>query len=151
MWTGPLFALERDTAAAMSENLELVRSIYAEWERGDYSSVEWADPAIEFTMVGVPAPGTWTGLAEMARAWREWLSAWEDWHEEVEEYRELDSERVLVLLYARGGRGKASAVDLDRVREVGGACVFHIRRGRVSRLVAYWDRDSALADLGLKE
>ena len=67
------------------ENVDLVRSICAAWERGDYSSTDWQHPEI---------------LEQM--------------------------------------RTKA-------------ANVFHVRDGRVTTIVLYFDREHALADLGLLE
>src|SRR5262249_7054840 len=133
----------------MSENLDLVRSIHAAHERGDYSSVEWADPEIEFGWADGPSAGSWTGLAGMAEAWRDYLSAWAEKRTVIDEYRELDAERVLVL-YAFIGRGKRSGLEVGQMRGRG-AGVFHLRDGKVTRLVLYWDRDSALADLGLED
>ena len=52
------------------ENMAVVRSICAAWDRGDYDSVAWAHPDIEFIVVDGPSLGTWTGLAGMAEGWR---------------------------------------------------------------------------------
>jgi ketosteroid isomerase-like protein len=130
-----------------SANLDLVRSVYAALERGDFSSAEWAHPEIEFVMADGPEPGRWTGLAGMAQAWREVLSAWKDARLEVDEYRELDDERVLVLIVFIA-RGKTSGLDLGRT-PLKAANLVHVRGGRVTRLAIYNDRERALADLGL--
>ena len=132
----------------MSENLDLVRSIYAAWKRGDYSSSDWADPDIEFVIADGPDPGSWTGLVGMAEALRNILSVWEGFRSEAEEYRELDAERVLVLT-RRSGRGKTSGLELGQVR-ANGAQLFHVRGGRITRFVTYWEVDRALADVGLE-
>jgi ketosteroid isomerase-like protein len=133
-------------------NVDLVRSIYADWERGDYSSSAWADPRIEFAFVGGPAPGSWAGVAGMAEAMREWLSAWEEFRGVGREYRELDEERVLVLVGV-SGRGKNSGLEITEkdFEALNLFHVFHVHDEKVTRLIVYWDRDRALADLGLEE
>jgi ketosteroid isomerase-like protein len=127
------------------ENVELVRSIYADWERGDFSSVDWADPQIAYAHLGDgPAPGSWRGKAEMAEAVRNWFSAWRDFRLAAQEYREIDEDRVLVLAH-QSGRGKRSGLEM----QASAASLFEIRRGKVARLHQYTDHDRALADLGL--
>jgi ketosteroid isomerase-like protein len=130
-----------------SANLELVRSIYAAWDRGDYSSAAWAHPGVEYVIADGPSPGSWGGLTGMAEGVRDALSAWKDVRQEAEDYRELDAERVLVFTRWYGS-GKTSGVDLGQMR-TRGADVFHIRNGKVIRLVTYFGRERALADLGL--
>jgi ketosteroid isomerase-like protein len=126
----------------VSEKLDLVRSIYADWERGDHSSAAWADPEIEFVVADGPSPSTVTGLAAMGRAWRDFVRGVEDVRTFADEYRELDGERVLVLTRF-GARGAESGADV----EAQGAIVFHVRDGRVTRLVRYWSAGRALDDL----
>jgi len=96
----------------MSASLDLVHSIYADWERGNFSSVGWADPEIEYVEAEMGRfPRTSShgviGLAEAARARLEVL---EDVRELAEEYRELDDGRVLVPNPTReGGNAAASS------------------------------------------
>jgi ketosteroid isomerase-like protein len=131
------------------ENVEIVRSIFAAWERGDYSSAEWAHPEIEFVSADGPEPGSWTGAPAMAEAWREALHAFEELRGEADEYRVLDDDRVLVLMHF-SGRGKMSRLEVGDIL-MKGANLFDFRGGKVTRLVVYWDRERAFVDLGLKE
>jgi ketosteroid isomerase-like protein len=132
-----------------SANLELVRSIYAAWERGDWSSLDWADPEIEFVVADGPDPGSWTGIAAMAEAWRDHVSSvFEDARIEVNEYRELDDERILVLLIFHG-RGRTSGLEVGGQMATKAANLLHVRNGKVTRIAIINDRERALADLGL--
>jgi ketosteroid isomerase-like protein len=130
-----------------STNVELVRSIYADWERGDFDSADWAHPEIEYVIADGPSPGTWTGLAGMAMGFRDIASPWVEYRVEADGFRELDAKRVLVPTHF-SGRGKTSGLELGHMRAEG-ASVWHLRDGRVTRLVVFWDRERALADLGL--
>jgi ketosteroid isomerase-like protein len=131
------------------ENVEVVRSIFAAWERGDFSSPAWAHPEIGFVSADGPTPGSWTGVAAMAGAWRETLTAFEELRCVADEYRVLDDERVLVLMHF-SGRGKTSGMELGDI-QMKGANLFQVREGKVTRLVLHWDRERAFADLGLQE
>jgi ketosteroid isomerase-like protein len=131
------------------ENVEVVRSIYAAWERGDFGSTEWAHPDIEYVHADGPSPGSWSGLTGLAEGGRSWLTAWDEYRIEVDECRELDGERVLALTHGTG-RGKASGVEAGQIRAEA-ADLFEFRDGKVARFVVYFDREHALEDLGLSE
>ncbi len=83
----------------------------------------------------------------MAEGWRVFQSAWEGLRPQATEFREIDEERVLVLVRFEG-RAKASGVQLGQMRS-SNASVHHIKDGKVVKLMLYWDSNRALADLGL--
>jgi ketosteroid isomerase-like protein len=130
-----------------SANLDLVRSIYADWKRGDFSRIDFADPGIEIVNADGLERGSWTGVSAWMERRDDLLSAWEEFTVKADEYRELDDERVLVLGHY-SGRGTASGLDLAEMGPKP-AALFHVRHGKVTRLVVYFDRGRALADLGL--
>ena len=131
------------------ENVQLVRSLYAAWSKGDFSSTDWAHPEIEFVTHIQGAESSWYGIAGLAKGWRGWMSSWADFRAEPDEFRQLDDERVLVLVHF-SGRGKTSGLELGQM-QAKAANVIHVRDDKVTRLVLYGDRASAFADLGLSE
>jgi ketosteroid isomerase-like protein len=135
----------------VSANLDLLRSIYADLERGDVvrasqTVAEWAHPEFEWIVADGPTAGSFTGIGEATESGSGMLAAWEEIRFEVEEYRALDDDRVLVLEQRRG-RGKGSGVETNAKA----ATLCHFRDGKLARIVGYWERDHALADLGLEE
>jgi ketosteroid isomerase-like protein len=129
----------------VSANLDLVRSIFSAIERGDFADAQWADPEIEYVIVDGPEPGTFKGRAALAEVMRTLFAEVEDFRGEVEQYRELDAEHVLVLT-RNFGRGMLSGVLVSGRN----AEVFEVHGRKVTRIVVYYERDRALADLGLE-
>jgi ketosteroid isomerase-like protein len=128
-----------------TDTLDFVRSIYARWSRGEFGAIDWAHPDIEFVMADGPTPGRWTGVDAMGASWGALIESFEDFHVEAEEIRALDPGRFLVFT-RNTGRGRASGVEIGGVT-ARGANVLHVQEGRVVRLVLYWDRERALAEL----
>jgi hypothetical protein len=111
-----------------SANLELVRSLYT--------------PCGRETSVRERGKGM-AGMEE--HVWS-MLGAWEGFRLNADEYRELEPDRILVLVEV-SGRGKASGLDLSGT-PAQGAHILRVRGGQVTRSDFCWDRDHALADLG---
>ena len=140
--------MSEGNAVTSSPNLDLVRSIVSDWERGDFGLVGWADAEIEFVIADGPEPVSLRGLRATLEYWRGLLGSWAGYRIVGDGYRELSHERVLVLAHARGARGQTSGSEVERDAR-GGALVFTVSAGDVTRLVAYLDRDRAPAELGL--
>ena len=93
--------------------------------------------------------GRWIGPESGRQAFEGFRSTWEGYRVVVDEFRELDDDRILVLA-RRTGRGKMSGLELAQMRTEW-ATLFHVRAGKVTRVVVYAERDHAFADLGLQE
>jgi ketosteroid isomerase-like protein len=110
--------------------MELARSMFAGWTRGDWSSIAWADPEIEFSMEvdAFPDLGAYKGVEEMSLAWTRFLSAWEDFRASEPELIE-QGDRVIGL-YTIRARGRSSGIEVEQ--PVAGTFTF--RNGKVARI-----------------
>jgi ketosteroid isomerase-like protein len=124
--------------------MAMLREIYADWGRGDYSRTDYL-PA-EFELVfgsDFLEEGTFRGRAAVGKGWGRWLSQWSSWQARPSEYIPL-GDRVLVLLDARGV-AKASGVQLAQPS----ANLWEFRDGRPSRLTLYTRASTALREAGV--
>ena len=131
----------------MLENVEVVRRVYADWERGQWAaSADLFDPGLEvvFSASAFPDAGTYRGGRETLDAWGRWLDAWEEFSLELEDVIEAGEE--IVALQRLRGRGKESGVTVDS--DVG--VIFTCDHGVIRRMV-FCDRQEALEAAGLRE
>ena len=123
----------------------MVRRIHEAWARGDFTSVDWADPEIVFRTPEGLRQGVARGVEAMGREWTGWLHTFEDFRSEAFEY--FDAGDQVVSFTRFSGSGKASGVPLGRVP---GCTRFRLRDGKVTELEISTDRKQALRDAGLR-
>jgi ketosteroid isomerase-like protein len=125
------------------ENAELVRSIYAVWERGG-SAIDMFDQEIEMIESSVvPGATTARGVDAVARYIASFVNYWDGVQIQPEEYIDAGDQIIVVARFV--GRGKSSGVDVDRIW----AYVWTIRDGKALRMEAYAERGEALRAVGL--
>jgi uncharacterized protein len=125
-------------------DIELLRELYEEWGRGDFSRDFFAPDVVSHAHGIVGMVSGQNGLEEMLAAQRDWLRHWErPFRIEAEEL--LDAGDLVVALIRWRGRGKGSGAEI----EAEGAHVWELRDGKAVRWDIYRDREQALAAAGL--
>lgn len=115
------------------QNVELVRRVYENWERGDFSQTEEFHPEIDFEMVDWPHQTKARGIEEMWQTWRSTLSAFGHFRSVPTEY--VDCGRNVLVLNRIEGSGKESGAQVSA--DV--ASVLTVDGGKVVRIALYWD------------
>jgi ketosteroid isomerase-like protein len=127
------------------ENVELIRSIYDGWLRGEMSD-EHFDP--EIAMVEsrtLPGAASAYGIEDVRRYMQSFAKYWDEIRFEAQEY--LDAGDKVIVVARLIGRGKSSGVAVER----SWAYVWTVRDGKALRMDGYADREQALEAAGLPE
>ncbi len=126
------------------EDLEIVKGIFRDWEKGDFSSIDWADPDIAYAVPGPDPPER--GIEGMNRSWSGWLQAYRDFRISAKSFHH-EGDKVVVE-QAFHGEGRSSGIPVDQLV---GAIVFTLRDGKVVRISGHTNLADALADAGIDD
>jgi ketosteroid isomerase-like protein len=129
------------------ENVEIVRSIYRAWARGDFPGpVELMDPEIEYVNpIRAVEPGTRRGLTAFSRAVDRVFDGWETWQIEPEQLMPIGDQVAVVIRYRMRVRGSSADVE---ARE---SALWTLRDGKVVRYAWFHGPGDALEAAGLRE
>ncbi len=126
------------------EKIERLRSLYADWEQGNFwTTGDYVDSEFEFEwkwafpdVAGIPE-GRTHSLAQLTAVWLDWLKPWERFTVEAEKFIEVDDDRVLVLYVRRASVGN-SAIERK------GGTLWTFRNGTAVHAADFDDRAKAL-------
>jgi ketosteroid isomerase-like protein len=131
------------------ENVELIRRGVEALNARDLEEhyIESFDPEVEWrTAAEDPDAATHRGLQAYKRYLEQWLESFDDLHADVQEYIDVDDDRVFTWIRYTG-RGREGGVPADWYL----AIIFTLRDGKVVRGEEYFDRNEALVAVGLRE
>ena len=129
------------------ENVEIVRHLYAAWNRGDYpSALALIDPEIEVEgMAGGLNEGTYRGHAGLSKLLEDFWNQFDDRRSEVEECIPAGDNVFTSVLFH--GRGRGSGIDVEMRQWQ----VWTLRDGKAVRWRYFAARQEALEAAGLKD
>jgi ketosteroid isomerase-like protein len=128
----------------LSENLDLLRSIFAAWERGEFASgIEPLAADIHYSAAQPEGQATASGRAEMSRFLRDFLASWGRYWIELHDLQELAPGRFLASA-TQYGRGRDSGAETSMPAFI----AIGFRGREIAQLEFFYDHASAVAALG---
>lgn len=132
---------------ARREDLEIVESAFAAWNRGDITAFaeHTADDVVWVEVSGRPegGEGERRGRDRLRKSLEELFEAWESYHLDVERIEPAGS-RVLALVRERA-RGRSSGLEM----ESRWGYIVTVRGGEIARVEAYREPDEAIRAAGV--
>lgn len=125
------------------ENVEVIRSLYEGWLRGEMG-LDKCDPDIAmFESTTLPGAASAVGIEAVRRYMESFTKYWAEIRFEPEEY--IDAGDKVVVVARLVGRGKTSGVTVERTW----AYVWTVRGSKALRMDGYENRQDALEAAGL--
>jgi uncharacterized protein len=124
-------------------NVELVRTLFETYRRGDYAAAAAClAPGVVYE-IGQEVPAF--GPDEVRDMWERWDSAWDEMETVPEEFIDAGDNVVVTVHYSARGRGSKIEYD-ERLFDV-----YTVRDGRCVRKLEFRDRSEALEAAGLRK
>jgi ketosteroid isomerase-like protein len=122
-------------------NLEIVRKLFADLEATDLAgALSLFHPDVEWS----PTEGSYRGVEGVGAHWIEWMEPWDEHRIEPVELIEAGDDGVIATIHLTA-RGEHSGMEIDQHFFQ----VYTVQEGKITRMVEFVDRASALESAGL--